>query len=269
MSIALCTDTLKWRISGQHGQMIWSNKLVLGIGELLVQSSGFQSEDLCQNCGHPLSCFANACMFYAAIKKGTKDCVRVTVCPPPAPGTAVVSQRYSGWGTACEPTLLINHFAFCSVIFKLDEFPNPAHQAAAQTLSVAEQRGRSKSAVGGWERNRELHQLALLFKGVLHSEANQPLNFNSSLDITTCWLASSAQACGNLDLGMSIMAKEEKFLQLLQSWVHPWSFEGRKSYACHAAISAPWLSLPWADKGTETGKEADFLKDPELKSLIC
>ena len=102
-------------------------------------------------------------------------------------------------------------------MFKGDQFPNPARQAAAQTLSAADLRGRSKLAVGGRERNWELHQLVLLFKGVLHFEANQPLNSNSSLDITTCWLVSLAQKCGNLDLGMSIMAKEEKSLQLLQS----------------------------------------------------
>lgn len=127
-------------------------------------------------------------------QKGTKNCVKVTVCPSPASGTAVVSQRYSGLGTACEPTLLINHFTFCGVIFKLDQFPKPARQTAARTLEAADLRGRSKSAVGGRERNWELHQLALLFQGVLYFKANQSLNSNSSLVITAPWLVSSAQA---------------------------------------------------------------------------
>lgn len=155
-------------ISGQHGQMIWSNKLFSGIiGSTVFWLSvwGPQSDlraPLALLCAH-----LHALRLY---QKGTK------VCPPPVP--AVVSHRYSSLGTAHQPTLLINHFAFCCAIFKPVQFPNPARWAAAQTLLVQTWGGEAKRHWG-------LHQLALLFKGVLHVKANQILNCNSNLDITT------------------------------------------------------------------------------------
>lgn len=179
-----------------------------------MQSSGLEFGGFYQTRGHPFVLLCRCLCVLCQYQEGAKGGIRVTVCPHPALGSALVHQRLGGLRTACEPALLVNHFAFCSAIFKLD---HPAHQAAAQTLPVTNVRGRNQSAAGWRERNWELHQPALLFKGLLHFEANQPLNSNSSLAITACWLFSLAQACGNWDLGRSIKAKEEKSLQLLQS----------------------------------------------------
>lgn len=64
----------------------------------------------------------------------------------------------------------------------------------------------------------ELHQLDLLFGGVLHFQGNQLLSFSGSCDIAAgygqlWWLTvmvSSAQAFGNLGLDMIIIWKEKK-----------------------------------------------------------
>lgn len=64
----------------------------------------------------------------------------------------------------------------------------------------------------------ELHQLDLLFRGVLHFQGKQLLSASGSCDITTgygqlWWLTvmvSSAQAFGNLGLGMIKISKERK-----------------------------------------------------------
>lgn len=53
--------------------MIWSNKLFSGISELVGQCSGSQSGELYQTCGHPLHCFANTRVFYAAIRKAQRS----------------------------------------------------------------------------------------------------------------------------------------------------------------------------------------------------
>lgn len=125
-----------------------------------------------------------------------------------------------------------------SVIFKLDQLPNPARQAAAWTLFGIRAVGQKQAS--SRRQGEELGATAVppLFKGILHFKANQPLNSKSSLDITTCWLVSLAQAGGNLELGMSIMAKEEKSLQLLQSWVHAQSWEVWKE-GSHTLVTQP------------------------------
>lgn len=118
-----------------------------------------------------------------------------------SPWDSVVSQRCSALRTACEPTLLINNFVFHTVIFKSDQLPNPTHWAAAQTLPAGDLRGRNCC---DWE----LHQLDLLFRGVLHFQGKQFLSSKGSCDITTGWMVTSPQAFGNLGLDMIIISKE-------------------------------------------------------------
>lgn len=177
--------------------MIWSNKLFSGISELVGQCSGSQSGELYRTCGHPLHRFANTRVFYAAIRKAQRS---------------VHLQSLLWWVTdravwerpINQPCSLI--ILLFAVLF-LSQISSPV-QLAGQLPKHFQCRPEGEKQKGGQERNWGLHQLALLFKGVLHFKANQPLNCNSSLDVTTGWLVCLAQACGNLDLGMSIMAKE-------------------------------------------------------------
>lgn len=83
----------------------------------------------------------------------------------------------------------------------------------------------------------ELHQLDLLFGGVLHFQGNQLLSFSGSCDIAAgygqlWWLTvmvSSAQAFGNLGLDMIIIWKEKKKSSLfLTDWAQEQSWEALK-----------------------------------------
>lgn len=155
----------------------------------------------------------------------------------------------------------------------LSQISSPVQLAGSRPKAFSSRaEGQSKSSVGGRERNWELHQLALLFKGVLHFKAKQinSSNGNSSLDTATSRLVSWTQACRNLNLGMTIKAEEEKLLQVLRGAVCAQSWQALKE-GIHVLVRQPptLLGCPCREpQGDWHWIGSWYLEDPELEILV-